>query len=233
MIIFGDIGGCYNSLMKLIEKIPKGKDLLFLGDLNDRGPDSRKVIEWVMANAKDCLHSNHGQMMTDYFLDTNLYEEGIWDQNGGRHTIKNYKSETPTSFFHREKMWNESDGEYQLQKTYYDPILKEHIEWLNARLLIYEDDKIFVSHAPFHPYAENPYDITNPRTMDYNLLWNRNPSLPREDGKLSIWGHNGQYEKFHTELGDLHGVCIDDSRNGNLCAYDTEEDKLYFQEIME
>ena len=46
-LIIGDVGGCFNSLMKLVAKLPPNEKLLFIGDLNDRGPNSREVISWV------------------------------------------------------------------------------------------------------------------------------------------------------------------------------------------
>jgi len=233
MIVIADIGGCYNSLLKLVAQLPPNEKLIFLGDLNDRGPSSREVISWVKDHGHICLHSNHGQMFCDFMLDGGLYEYGIWKQNGGDKTLDNYVSKVVTNFSHREQVWDEDDGDYCLRKVFYDPIIKEHVDWLNTRPLFYEDDKIFVSHAPLHPSAENPYDTANLRTMDSNILWNRTPSVPREDGKLSLWGHNGHHKKYYDGNGVLFGMCLDDSRNGNLCAYDTASNKLYFQEIME
>ena len=39
-----------------------------VGDLNDRGPDTRSVLDYFMAN-KNCfsVQSNHGHMMVDAF----------------------------------------------------------------------------------------------------------------------------------------------------------------------
>ena len=45
MYIIGDVHGCYNTLMELIAKLPKDAKLCFVGDLIDRGPNSKDVVE--------------------------------------------------------------------------------------------------------------------------------------------------------------------------------------------
>ena len=50
MIIIGDVHGEYDLLMKLTKKLPKGRKLCFVGDLIDRGPDSKKVVDFVTKN---------------------------------------------------------------------------------------------------------------------------------------------------------------------------------------
>jgi len=233
VIVIGDIGGCFNSLMKLVAKFPPNEKILFVGDLNDRGPDSRKVISWVKDNGHECMHSNHGQMFCDFMLDTGIYEYGIWKQNGGGETLDNYLVKGVTNCSHREQVWDEDDGDYCLRKIYYDPIIMEHVNWLNTRPLFHSSDGAYVTHAPLNPNARNPYDITNLKTMDDNILWNRTAPAPREDGLISVFGHNGFFKRYYTEDKKLHAVCIDASREGYLCGYDTLKDIAYFQEIIE
>jgi serine/threonine protein phosphatase 1 len=56
IIAIGDVHGCAKALATLIEAIqPTGSDtLVFLGDYIDRGPDSRGVVEQVIALGKRC-----------------------------------------------------------------------------------------------------------------------------------------------------------------------------------
>ena len=55
-IAIGDIHGCSAALAALVRAIdPTPADLLvFLGDYIDRGPDSRGVVEQVIALGKRC-----------------------------------------------------------------------------------------------------------------------------------------------------------------------------------
>lgn len=52
-IVIGDVHGCYDELMELLERLnwnPSSDDpdmLVFAGDLVDRGPKSQEVVAWV------------------------------------------------------------------------------------------------------------------------------------------------------------------------------------------
>lgn len=49
-IVIGDIHGCFQELMELLEKVAYSETqdrLIFAGDLVDRGPDSGSVVRWV------------------------------------------------------------------------------------------------------------------------------------------------------------------------------------------
>ena len=48
--IIGDIHGCYNTLMELVDTLPKDAELIFVGDLIDRGKDSLKIIDFIKDN---------------------------------------------------------------------------------------------------------------------------------------------------------------------------------------
>jgi serine/threonine protein phosphatase 1 len=49
-IVVGDIHGCYDELMELVEKVDLGKDdrVVSVGDLITKGPKSREVLELFM-----------------------------------------------------------------------------------------------------------------------------------------------------------------------------------------
>lgn len=58
--IIGDVHGCFNELMSLVELLgydrqgihPDGRKLVFLGDLCDRGPFNADVFDWVYTRWK-------------------------------------------------------------------------------------------------------------------------------------------------------------------------------------
>lgn len=66
---FGDIHGCHAQLLALLEAIkPTANDtLIFLGDMIDRGKDSKGVLDTIMAYQKIChvilIQGNHEEMM--------------------------------------------------------------------------------------------------------------------------------------------------------------------------
>ena len=53
-IVVGDIHGCYDELMELLEKADLGKDdrVVAVGDLITKGPKSREVLELFMTDAR-------------------------------------------------------------------------------------------------------------------------------------------------------------------------------------
>lgn len=82
MIIIGDVHGAYNTLKALMSKLPKD-DIVFVGDLIDRGPDSKKVVDFVKENKFACVLGNHEWMAENDFES--------WIGNGGMETLHSFK----------------------------------------------------------------------------------------------------------------------------------------------
>jgi hypothetical protein len=61
-IIIGDVHGCYDELQDLLRAVKARPEdrLISVGDLICKGPDSRRVIEWAMAQPNlECILGNH------------------------------------------------------------------------------------------------------------------------------------------------------------------------------
>ena len=68
VLAVGDIHGCYDKLMSLLDKVNvQDSDLLImLGNYIDRGKEVDKVLKWIMANKdrknfiffRTCVHRN-------------------------------------------------------------------------------------------------------------------------------------------------------------------------------
>ena len=98
--VMTDIHGCLKTFKQLIEKIgfSKSDRLYLLGDLIDRGPDSKGVIDyvWQLQNEGykiECIEGNHEQMMV------NAYQSMDWQRNwffnGGWSTVESFQVNTP------------------------------------------------------------------------------------------------------------------------------------------
>lgn len=169
--IIGDIAGRYTELLALVNKMPKNK-IILVGDLVDRGPDSRKVIEWAMNNPNVLtLKGNHEDMMVDAF-NGNL---GDHVYNGGKQTLASYSINHPSEY---------PEG---------------HIEWLRTRPVFFEDDGLFVSHAPWLATCD-----LGEVYFQFAQLWNREPPV-RRPGVFQVFGHNHIMQKY-----DDYAICIDD-----------------------
>ena len=184
MFIVGDIAGQYNALMRLVEGVDPA-DVLLLGDLVDRGPQSKEVVQWAIDNNVRTLMGNHEHMMIDYYRDTKIYDRNVWMMNGGWATNQQYENDPET--------------------------LKIHLEWIEKLPKFYEEPGLWVSHAPKNPTLnmDTVTDVSSIRRIDDTLLWNR--GNPREmEGVFQVFGHNSHWglRKF----GEW-GICLDASRH--------------------
>ena len=96
----GDVHGRFDLLSVLARKIDEddasakfaNSTVVFLGDLIDRGPDSRSIIDFVMnwgAQRKvRTLMGNHEEMFLDSFLDLGVLSNFL--RYGGSETLQSY-----------------------------------------------------------------------------------------------------------------------------------------------
>ena len=83
IISIGDIHGCYDKLINLLNQVkPTNKDLLiFHGDYLDRGPNNFKCMEFVikMINYRNCIFllGNHELLLLQHILYNINYDQTI------------------------------------------------------------------------------------------------------------------------------------------------------------
>lgn len=103
-LVFGDIHGEWNKLESLLAQVEpdyERDEIVFLGDYIDRGPEPKRVLDYVMGLPKSSnihlLQGNHELMLWNGFDEFwNLYNQtgkfvdglDLWMQNGGRVTFK-------------------------------------------------------------------------------------------------------------------------------------------------
>lgn len=207
--IIGDIAGQKKTLEALLAKMPQDEDIVLLGDLNDRGPNSKEVIEWAMNTPRvTTLHSNHGDMFVDFILGFRYrdyrshYHYSDFFNNGGGPTMKSY-------FF------QEVTGKNLKEAIAAIPM--EHIKWLRDLPVKYELPGLLCTHAPF----EESYD-----RMD--SVWNRN-NPDKITGVLQVFGHNAHWG---LRWFDDWAVCIDTSRQKVLTGLHWPTKRIYQQEYI-
>lgn len=70
VLCVGDLHGCFNELMELLDRsgYKQGEmSVVLLGDLIDRGPDVAKVVQWARNNADvSCILGNHEESLLNY-----------------------------------------------------------------------------------------------------------------------------------------------------------------------
>ena len=181
LIAFGDIHGEFDKLERLLVQVaPTQNDqLVFLGDYIDRGADSRRVIDRLIALGLQYprtifLRGNHEQMLLEARVEVGaedhvvtstgcfmrLYNEplALWFINGGEETLRSY------------------------EVTDVANLPKSHVEFIKATQLWWQYENFLFVHAGADP--DIPLPDQNPETL---LLSRRFP--PGKNGVIHIVGH--------------------------------------------
>lgn len=191
--IIGDVHGEYDTLMRLVEKIPSDAKLIFVGDLIDRGSGSAEVVKFVREGGHGCVMGNHEEMMTAYgssfavFVEQNepIKTHNSWYSNGGIATLKSYGLIT----LQEGKPTASSQAKEKLE------VFKEDIRWMRSLPLYIELDvehpsgkPVVVSHAPVATVWGMRYSDAMYKTFVDMVLWNRRE--PDENAPIfNIFGH--------------------------------------------
>lgn len=208
-IAIGDIHGCSRALAGLIEAIePRPEDRLIpLGDYIDGGPDSRGVIDQLIALTQRCqlipLLGNHEEMLREARL--SLRNLNFWLMSGGRSGLASYG--TP--------------GGLEL-------IPQAHFDFLETCCAFHETDKHIFVHAHYLPLA--PLAEQDSATRLWTFLDDRAPE-PHCSGKTVIVGHTPQKHGEVLDLGFLK--CIDTFCHGGgwLTALEVQTGQLWQVDI--
>lgn len=203
MIIIGDVHGCYKTLVALLEKLPKDRNVTFVGDLIDRGPDSKEVVRLVREKGYRCVKGNHEDMAKN-----NPTE---WLKHGGMQTFSSYGDD--------EKQWEEDLEWLNNLPLYLEfPELKDE----NHRSLL-------VTHSS----AGCCWDLDKEGIeFPHMVMWNRvEPTSP--EGYFNVFGHtpqkNGPFEGEGFANIDT-GVYFE---NGVMTAYLFPEKITITQELVD
>ncbi len=192
--VIGDIHGQLEMLKAAHERIAADRErtgdsaspVIHLGDLTDRGPDSRGVIEFLLKGRADgenwpVIKGNHDRMFTGFMQDPHHHDPGLtpsleWlhPRLGGNTTLASYGVEAP----------DVSDPE-RAHRQAASKVPDTHIAFLSGLPLYIERGPCLYVHAGIRPGAS----ITDQSEDD--LLWIRKPFLEdtRDHGALVVHGH--------------------------------------------
>jgi len=97
MIWIGDVHGCSKTLLALLKKLPKNREVGFLGDLVDRGPDSIEAMKVALDHSDTILCGNHEMMMIKCLLTDrdNRYVWEDWNRNGNSWALETIDVQNP------------------------------------------------------------------------------------------------------------------------------------------
>lgn len=141
---------------------------ILLGDYVDRGPDSRRVVDFLIRRQSDqggrviCLRGNHEEMLLRA-ADKERSDRDLmnWWRNGGEQTLESYGVGDPSD------------------------LPAEHLLWMQQLPLMQRDRHRLFVHAGIRP------GIPPAIQSEEDLLWIREPFLSSTDdhGVLVVHGH--------------------------------------------
>jgi len=185
--IVGDVHGCA-SLLDELPPCEPGVPRIFVGDIVDRGPDSRGVIERVRAHDEagkgTCLLGNHEAMMLE-FLDE--------PEKAGRRWLRHGGVETLASFDLRDiDPGMEDPLIFELRDAFRNALGEDTVIWLRNRPLLWRSGSLVVVHAAADPSR----------------------AMQDQPAQSLLWGHKDFFRKRRADgLWIAHGhVIIDDPR---------------------
>jgi len=163
--------------------------IIFLGDLIDRGPDSRTCVDRAMRLAETegaiAIKGNHEELMLHAYDRDETIGLYHWATNGGDETIESYEAANG-----RKDHWREA-------------VDRAHILWLRGLPSIWRDEerRIAFVHGGIDPK-------TFPDCKDEVRLWTRSqnffktrrwPQRPELEGILVVHGHTPTHD-FEPEI---------------------------------
>ena len=202
-LAIGDIHGCAAALAALLAAVQPASDdvMVTLGDYVDRGPDSKGVIELLLALGTRCRHvalrGNHELMMLDAMRSDAWLSS--WLNAGGKATLASY-------------------GES------FDDLPSDHLDFLTNTLQpFYECDTHFFVHA--NARAGQPLE----EQSDAARYWQkfRDPEA-HMSGKIMVCGHTPQASGV--PIRNDHAICIDTkvyADDGWLTCLDVASGKIW------
>ena len=215
-LAIGDIHGCAQTFRRLLEKVKldRSDTLYLLGDLIDRGPDSKGVIETILKFQGDgwdlrVCKGNHEEMMLDA-VQSGVFESLMeWLENGGVQTVDSYGVDHPQD------------------------IPEEHLQFLERLPLVQVSDSFVFAHSSIMS-LDDPNTVAGRRY----ILWDRSGvvNVDMLGGRRVVSGHTPR------KLADIkrcltgdhlqidNGVYMVKSAGfGNLICVDLGTNKLFIQ----
>lgn len=202
MLAIGDIHGCDVALDVLLSRLQPEKDdtVVLLGDVVDRGPNTREVIERLLDLQQTCklilIKGNHEEMMLDSLLQKGS-PDPAWLSVGGQEVIDSYGRFTD--------------------------VPQEHWLFLDSALPYWETDTEIFVHANLEP------GVALERQPEWWLRWERFRGFepPAPSGKRVVCGHTSQKSGLPKVIDGW--ICIDTwvYGRGYLTCLDVTTDELY------
>ena len=216
IIVVADIHGDDEKFRKALKSISLKKvdKLILLGDLIDRGKNSKKVLDTILLLKNNgfeniiYIRGNHEQMLLDSV--ENDEKEYIWIKNGGDKTLQSFRA------------------------NYANQIPEIYINLLKNSILYYELENYFFVHAGLN------FDLEDPLEDTHSLMWIRDISIEKYkkskySSKTIIHGHTPCEKRIILENFEKsqiinldNGIYLKGEEYGKLTIVDFTNNKIFF-----
>jgi hypothetical protein len=201
VLILSDLHGAFYTMTRLLNRAPKALKVVFAGDLIDRGPHSRKVVEFAMSHGIPTTMGNHEDLAMAFYRPSRskcgcYYDEGVWLENGGRECLRNWPA--------LDKRAAKSLAEYHRDKRLGGRVPDDVLDWMEGlTAYLYPSErldengrKLLLSHTGYGLAA----DLGTPDGW-MTTLWARRATdnfpfatdpktgLEIDDGLYRVYGH--------------------------------------------
>jgi serine/threonine protein phosphatase 1 len=199
LYVVGDIHGRVDLLLSLLRKIALDaarnetdtrRELIFLGDYVDRGPDSRGVIDLILSTEAErdfwqvtALKGNHEAALLQFLNDPNFWP--MWAEFGARETLTSYGVAPPAP--------GSDDSDWLRASRQLNAALPaDHRAFLEDLELMADRGDYLCAHAGVRPGV--PLD----QQTEQDLLWIRDDFLRSEKRleKVIVHGHTPAEEAY-------------------------------------
>ena len=201
--VIGDVHGKAGMLEDLLKTWDGHTQLLFLGDLIDRGEDSRRVLEMVKDLVDNqgaiCLSGNHEYMFLTW-LDNPEESYDHYRRNGGDTTINSILGrplDAPVDAVEDAKRVKTEAADL--------------VEFIRQMPFVVETDKYIFVHAGIDLTLDDWHETT-----DYKKVWLRKPFHEAENhtGKMIVFGHTPVYGLLDQKPGTADLWVTEDGKVG-------------------
>jgi serine/threonine protein phosphatase 1 len=208
IFVIGDVHGCYYTLLNLIKKLPKNSELIFVGDLCDKGNYSKEVLEFAINNNHKCVKGNHEHFFQKHMINAvERNKESLWSSDfkfGGQQSIASYDEDIM--------------------------LIKKHLNWISELPIFIEIGKYFITHGFALEYYKKRDNKKYHNSFLFNRLYSNTIEPDIDEDIINIFGHCIFDE---VQIGNKY-FCIDTGcyNDGKLSAIQLGVDKIY-QEPMD
>ncbi|KAI9747141.1 MAG: hypothetical protein M1835_002210, partial [Candelina submexicana] len=209
LIIVGDVHGCRDELIALLDKVsfkPLSDHLILTGDIIAKGPDSGGVVDLARQMGASCVRGNHEDRILLAHRSLRSASMPLQGPNEDPHSADDDMGEE--SFSH---------GDYK-DRALAKELTEKQIEWLEACPVILRVGgiegmgELVVVHAGLVPGVDlerqDPFHVMNMRTIDldthvpsegrdggvaWTKLWNKyQKRLPKSERTTIVYGHDSR-----------------------------------------